>query len=200
MESTTQPQSVAVPEEPQQFRRITLGDQIRAERLKQSLTLAKLAEQVNLTVSALSQIERGAGDPSISSLRRIATALRVPMFQLLTGSQEPEIVVRRDERIKVTFPSRQPEYELVLPDTAGDFSVLSVKLAPLAQTSADAGHHPSEECAIVVRGSITAEVGYRDYQLNSGDSIKIHRDMPHRFTNTSDEEAELIIVIAPAIF
>jgi ribosome-binding protein aMBF1 (putative translation factor) len=45
----------------------SIGEGIRRERLRRGLTLAQLAAQVNLTVSALSQIERGASDPSISS-------------------------------------------------------------------------------------------------------------------------------------
>ena len=64
----------------------SIGEGIRRERLRRGLTLAQLATQVNLTVSALSQIERGASDPSISSLRRIAQAFDVPMFQFMVGT------------------------------------------------------------------------------------------------------------------
>ena len=53
-----------------------LGFGIRSERLRQGLTLAQVAEQAELSPSALSQIERGVTDPSIGSLRRIASALK----------------------------------------------------------------------------------------------------------------------------
>ena len=96
----------------------SIGEGIRRERLRRGLTLAQLASQVNLTVSALSQIERGASDPSISSLRRIAQAFDVPMFQFMIGSAQREIVVRRDRRTKLNFPDRVLEYELVSADTS----------------------------------------------------------------------------------
>jgi transcriptional regulator with XRE-family HTH domain len=178
----------------------SLGQEIRAERLRQSLTLAQLAGLADLTVSAPSQIERGASDPSIASLRRIASGLRVPMYQLLGGGKSPDIVVRRDQRVKVRFPARKPQYELLGPSEASDFSVLALRLAPHSVTSDEGRAHPSEECAIVVRGRVTAEVGAGVYQLGVGDSIKIHRELPHRFANAHDDEAEMIIVVSPAVF
>jgi transcriptional regulator with XRE-family HTH domain len=178
----------------------SLGHRIREERLRQSMTLARLAAQVDLTVSALSQIERGASDPSLASLRRISAALKVPVFHLLAGGPEHELVVRRDRRVKVTFPSREPQYEMVIPDHAGDFTVLGLTLRGHSATSQDPGAHPSEEFVIVTRGRMTVEVASERYELDTGDSVKIDRNLPHRFENASDEPAEVIIVLSPAIF
>jgi transcriptional regulator with XRE-family HTH domain len=113
-----------VPEEDRVRSPETIGEGIRRERLRRGLTLAQLATRVSLTVSALSQIERGASDPSISSLRRIGQAFDVPMFQFLIGTEQREIVVRRDRRTKITFVDRALEYELVSADTSGEFEVL----------------------------------------------------------------------------
>jgi transcriptional regulator with XRE-family HTH domain len=178
----------------------TIGEGIRRERLRRGLTLAQLATQVNLTVSALSQIERGASDPSLNSLRRIAQAFDVPMFQFLVGTRGREIVVRRDRRIRLTFPNRQLEYELVSADTSGEFEVLALTLTPGGTTSAKANSHASEECAVVLRGRVVAEVASQAYDLGPGDSIKIHRELLHRFTNETLAEAELLIIISPPTF
>ena len=178
----------------------TIGEGIRRERLRRGLTLAQLATQVNLTVSALSQIERGASDPSISSLRRIAQAFGIPMFQFLVGTDRPEVVVRHNRRTKLNFPDREMEYELVSADTIGEFEVLGLTLQGGSASGSVATAHPSEECSIVLRGHILAEVAGRTYELDAGDSIKIHRELPHRFVNQSSAEAELIIVISPPTF
>lgn len=178
----------------------TIGEGIRRERLRRGLTLAQLATRVNLTVSALSQIERGASDPSISSLRRIGQAFDVPMFQFLVGTVQREIVVRRDRRTKLTFPDRALEYELVSADTSGEFEVLSLALAPGGSTGAAANSHASEECAVVLRGQVIAEVEGQLYELGTGDSIKIHRELLHRFVNQAETEAEILIIISPPTF
>src|SRR5207249_8751006 len=80
-----------------------LGPGIRAERLRQNLTLAQVADLAGLSPSALSQIERGVTDPSIGSLRRIANALRVPFFQFLVEPSVPVPVVSRAQRSMITF-------------------------------------------------------------------------------------------------
>ena len=178
----------------------SIGEGIRRERLRRGLTLAQLAIQVNLTVSALSQIERGASDPSISSLRRIAQAFDVPMFQFLVGSAQREIVVRRDRRTKLNFPDRVLEYELVSADTSGEFEVLSLAIKPGGSTGAQPSTHASEECAVVLRGDVVAEVAGQLYALSVGDSVKIHRELPHRFVNESDADAEVLIIISPPTF
>jgi transcriptional regulator with XRE-family HTH domain len=178
----------------------SLGQRIRDERLRQSMTLAVLAAQVDLTVSALSQIERGASDPSLASLRRISAALKVPVFHLLAGDPEGQLVVRRDHRVKVTFPSREPQYEMVIPDHPGDFTVLGLTMSGHSVTSQDPGAHPSEEFVIVTRGSMIVEIAGERYALETGDSVKIDRNLPHRFVNDADDPAEVIIVLSPAIF
>ena len=178
----------------------TIGEGIRRERLRRGLTLAQLATRVNLTVSALSQIERGASDPSISSLRRIGQAFDVPMFQFLIGTVQREIVVRRDRRTRLTFVDRALEYELVSADTSGEFEVLSLAISPGGSTGPIPNSHASEECAVVLRGDVVAEVAGQEYELGSGDSIKVHRELLHRFMNRSDTEAEILIIISPPTF
>ena len=67
-------------------------------------------------------------------------------------------------------------------------------------TSQDPGSHPSEEFVIVTRGRLVVEVANERYELDEGDSVKIDRNLPHRFINGGDEAAEVLIVLSPAIF
>ena len=105
-----------------------LGAGIRAERLRQGLTLTYLAEHAELSASALSQIERGVTDPSIGSLRRIASVLQVPFFQFLADPHSPQTVVRKAERRTITFPHRALQYELLTPNLRGPFEILALDL------------------------------------------------------------------------
>ncbi|MEW6433928.1 MAG: response regulator [Myxococcota bacterium] len=59
-----------------------IGRYIREGRTRQNLTLKQLARRTGLSVSLLSQIERAESSASISSLYRIASALRVRMSEL----------------------------------------------------------------------------------------------------------------------
>lgn len=59
-----------------------IGRFIREGRTKQTLTLKQLARRTGLSVSLLSQIERAESSASISSLYKIASALKVKMSEL----------------------------------------------------------------------------------------------------------------------
>lgn len=59
-----------------------IGDNIRRMRKSKGLTLKQLARRTQLSISLLSQIERGESSPSISSLYKIAIALSMKMSLL----------------------------------------------------------------------------------------------------------------------
>lgn len=174
-----------------------LGNGIRVERQRQALTLAQLAERADLSASALSQIERGVTDPSIGSLRRIASALQVPFFQFLVEPGLPEPVVRKTERPTIQFPNRTLQYQLLTPNLRSLFEVLALELKPGAATGDEALAHDSEECLMVLHGSVRVELAGQTYDLEDGDAISIQRNLPHRVVNRSAAVAELLTIIGP---
>ncbi len=62
-----------------------IGQRIRQERLKQSLTLRQLSERSELTTSQLSQVELGKNAASIWALARISGSLGKQLCELLDG-------------------------------------------------------------------------------------------------------------------
>ena len=175
----------------------TLGAGIRAERLRQGMTLAQLAELTGLSPSALSQIERGVTDPSIGSLRRIASAFKVPFFQFLIERESPDPVVRKGQRRTIHFPGRALQYQLLTPSLRGSFEVLALELAPGAASGEEALGHDSEECIVVQAGRVEVELAGLHYNLDEGDAIAIQRNLPHRVVNRGDKPAAILTIISP---
>ena len=62
-----------------------IGQRIRQERLRQSLTLRQLSERSELTTSQLSQVELGKNAASIWALARITGSLGKQVCELLAG-------------------------------------------------------------------------------------------------------------------
>ncbi|MGB9624738.1 MAG: response regulator [Phycisphaerae bacterium] len=62
-----------------------IGQRIRQERLKQSLTLRQLSDRAELTTSQLSQVELGKNAASVWALARISGALGKQICELLAG-------------------------------------------------------------------------------------------------------------------
>lgn len=62
-----------------------LGERLRELRQQHGLTLLQLSQQTTLSVSYLSDLERGRTNPSIDTLERIAGAYRMLLGELMAG-------------------------------------------------------------------------------------------------------------------
>ena len=69
----------------------TIGQKIRDLRSEKGMTLGDLAEQINVSPSLISQLERGGVNPSISLLKLIADSFQISPFPLswVRRSQNP---------------------------------------------------------------------------------------------------------------
>ena len=91
-----------------------LGGAIRRRRHAASLTLATVSERAGISVSMLSQVERGLLDPSLDTLRNIADALGTAPFRLLAEEGSAAGVVRRGERRIIEGERRRSAHRTAL--------------------------------------------------------------------------------------
>jgi len=66
-----------------------VGAQVQALRQKRGLSLRTLAELCKLSPNTISLIEHGDSSPSVSTLHRLATALKVPITAFSKGRPSP---------------------------------------------------------------------------------------------------------------
>ncbi|NLW07604.1 MAG: helix-turn-helix domain-containing protein [Clostridia bacterium] len=66
-------------------RGIVLGEKLRILRERAGRDLSSLAEAAGISVSYLSEIERGHVYPAISTLKKIAAALEIPLSSLISS-------------------------------------------------------------------------------------------------------------------
>jgi transcriptional regulator with XRE-family HTH domain len=70
-------------------RPLDLGMRLRAERLRQGMSLREMARRLGVSPSALSQIETGKAQPSVSKLFDIVNLLNTSLDGLLVGATRP---------------------------------------------------------------------------------------------------------------
>ncbi|HAN10754.1 MAG TPA: hypothetical protein DCP90_09115 [Clostridiales bacterium] len=73
---------------------MTLGEKIRVLRLSQHMTLQKLSEKIDISVSFLSDIEHNRSKPSLLRLKEISCGLNTCVSYLLDeeNSMNPEYI------------------------------------------------------------------------------------------------------------
>ena len=63
-----------------------LGERVKAARISRGMTMAELATACGLTKGFISQMESGSSNPSLNTLRKIASALQIPVSGLLAAA------------------------------------------------------------------------------------------------------------------
>jgi transcriptional regulator with XRE-family HTH domain len=178
-----------------------LGVSVRRARLEHGLTLAALAAAVELSPSALSQIERGTINPSIVSLRRIAAALGKPVFSFLGEDPGPaQVVVRANARRTLSLPGSPVIYQLLSPDLQGRLEMLYFEVAAGGVTFEGGMVHPGEECVVLLEGQCRLEVAGQAYELEPGDAATFSSGLPHALRNVGTVPVRAISCLTPPHF
>ena len=174
-----------------------LGARIRAIRTQRNLSLGDLASAAQVSRSLVSQIERGIATPSIETLRRLASAVGVPVFSLFLEEEGSQSVVRASERRVVHCPGSAVTREILSPHLRGRMAVLWVTFPPGEQSSLQPVRHVGEECVVIVSGTLEVLIGDRPVRLEQGDSMTFDSEAPHLFRNPTDAPVQAFVVISP---
>jgi transcriptional regulator with XRE-family HTH domain len=175
----------------------TLGARIRERRQQLNLTLRDLAEQVGVTSSFLSYVERQVVTPSLTSLARIAHELRVPLAYFFVDDGAASQVVRAGKRPSLRFADANVSYELLTRYPGQRLACIVVHLEPGTSSFDEPQQHAQEECVLMMSGALLVELGEERFILNEGDSIHYDGLLPHRFTAAGEEVAVYLMVISP---
>jgi transcriptional regulator with XRE-family HTH domain len=179
---------------------VDLGASLRAERLRQGLSLRETARRLGISASALSQIETGKAHPSVGKLFDIVNLLNVSVDGLLAG----EPAAARDGDGFVSLQRTGDHETLDLESgvrwrrlTAGSYpgvEFLHVGYSPGGSSTGDGTfmRHAGQEFGYVLSGRLTIHVGFDAHQLGPGDSISFPATTPHRLANDGDEAAVAI--------
>ncbi len=178
-----------------------IGPKIREFRLSKGLSMRQVAENCGISASMMSQIETGKVDPSLSTLRKIALALDVPLFYLvMDDSASPSRLVKPEQRRKVSFPKAGLYYDIIHSDLQKKMGIMIGSLKPGGATSEEKLAHEGEECLIVLDGALVVETARERIKLGVGDSLYFDSSVPHRLVNEDSTACRFYLIISPPKF
>lgn len=183
-----------------ELERRQLGAAIRRRRHAQGLTLAQLSTLADVSVSMLSEVERGVRDPSLESLRNIAGALGTAPFRLLSEGDAVMGIVRRGDGKQLVSSDGALRFELLSPSLDGAFEIAVWELDPGHSSANEPRAHPGEEANLFLQGRAVLEIGDETLEVAAGDCITFDPRRPHRVTAVGDETVVCVDVISPPSF
>ncbi len=180
---------------------LRIGRQIRDLRKSKRVTLAELAKKIKKSVGYLSQVERGVSALPIPVLQAISAVLNVQISWFFhsdneASADEQDFVVRCKSRRTLDYSGMGIREELLSPRLSGQLQMIMTTFEPGASGGDEARRRQGEEAGYVKSGCLELTIGERVFLLGAGDSFTISGDEPHLVRNPSDEQTEVVWVLA----
>lgn len=175
-----------------------VGKNLGALRAERGLSLDALAQMTGLSRTLLGQIENGRTAPSVSVVWKIAGAFGVPFATMLATSNHLETCVLRESSAKrlVSADGRFSSRALFPLGDDNRVEFYELWLAPRGREIAEPHAAGTQENLIVTAGRLELDIKGELYTLGKGDAIVFKADVPHSYTNPSNEECWMHLVMS----
>lgn len=199
-----------------------VGAQLREARTEKGMSLRELARRINLSASALSQIETGKNRPSVENLYLIVAELEISLDDLVfrrklegdRGDDQapsadgahgrraasdrtvPGPLQPGDERSSIQLDSGVTWERLTAQhDPEGDFFTSMYEPGGASSRDSHLMSHSGREYHLLLKGRLRVSIGFETYELKAGDSISFASTEPHRLFNPGDTPAETVTFV-----
>lgn len=174
-----------------------LAANLRVLRERAGLSLSELARRSDIAKGTLSQLETGAGNPTIETVFSLSNALGVPVSDLLTERADPDVVLVRSADLDV-LSSNAVDLRMLrrmdLTDTVVEFYDQRVRPG---QVQRSAGH-PGREHVLVISGTLRVGPPDDPYELGPGDYVCFPAQGPHVYETVGGPVASVLLLEYPA--
>jgi transcriptional regulator with XRE-family HTH domain len=161
--------------------RDVLAGNLRRARLELGLSLSELSRRSRIGKATLSQLEAGAGNPTIETVFSLSRALRIPISNLLDRTEPSGLTLVRASQVEVLRGEGVDLRPLRGIASGGAmFEVYDQQVR--AGRRQDSLGHVGTEHTIVQAGRLGVRVDDRDVELGPGDYVSFDAGLPHSYT------------------
>ena len=177
-----------------------LGGTIRRLRQQRKLSLHMLAGRAEMSVSMLSQIERGISSPSLKSLTKIRLALGVPISSLFESPDARTNPGAKYVRSLADRPNLDlgPAYlvkQLLSPSVAKDLQFMILTIPPGGGSGDMPYSSPGEKGGLMLEGSLRLFIGDDIVDVREAESFQFDSSIPHHFKNIGQKPTRVLLIM-----
>ena len=171
-------------------------DGIRKLRASHQMTQTELTELAQIPRATLANMEKPTSNPSISVVVKVATALGVPVGDLVTNQQSTFVteVPRKDMPI-----GRQDSGKFVStrasPINVPYLQVNDINMLPGCTTRGKPHPQGSHELFLCLEGTATLEIQKEPFEVEAGNLIYFPGNLPHNYCNNGVKPVHAISII-----
>lgn len=175
---------------------IIVAKNIKRLREENRLSMDELAKLSGVSKSMLAQIERGDGNPTISTLWKISNGMKVPFDALTVRTKRPyEIVKTADLQPLLEDNGKVKNYSLFPDDENRRFAVYYLELDKESYWESEPHLKGTTEFITIFTGEIEIYADRHRFAVEKGESIRFKADVVHSYKNIGKETAILHMIL-----
>jgi transcriptional regulator with XRE-family HTH domain len=176
-----------------------IGTILKRYREKMNKNQGEIAAQAGISISMLSQIERGVVSPSIDTLCGVCTALGLELSELFRRiAPDATIRVKREgERLNSRHHGILFEQLAISVQSNFPAELLLLEVMPGKRIGLSEGGHEGVEMGYVLEGSAVLTVEGKEFAIGRGDSVSFNANLPHSLFNGGNEKFKALWAALP---
>lgn len=165
-----------------------IGKRLKEIRLARGMSLDTVSSLTDVSKPMLGQIERGKSSPTINTLWKISTGLRIPIsFFCQSPSEEYTVAEKSFSEMISEEDGRMRAYAIFPFSPAAGMEIFLIEFSAGVLHSSPPHAEGVEEYILVVRGSLNVTIGEKSITLTEEKSLHFKADVRHTYRNISDE-------------
>jgi transcriptional regulator with XRE-family HTH domain len=168
---------------------------LRGLRSGRGLSLDQAARRLGVSRRSLVALEQGRGNPSLSTLLRLAEGYGIGLVDLIGGAGAAAAIgVTKEDSARTLWHTEQgSEARLLI--ASEELELWDWRIAPGDVRDSEAHRRGTREIVRIRRGRLVLTVGGERRELAPGELALLAGDRPHRMENDGDEATEFELVV-----
>ena len=155
---------------------LNIGKKLKTARQSRSMTLDELAEVTGVSKPMLGQIERGQSSPTVTTLWKIATGMKIPFSSFLQEQgSEQDVLLEENGAMKV--------YTLFAFDPIRSCEAFFIEFESGCEHKSDKHNDGVEEYIFVTHGMLDMVLNGTKITLREKQAIRFEANIPHSYVN-----------------
>ena len=169
---------------------LIIGNKLKDIRNKRNLSLDEVTKLTGVSKAMLGQIERGQSNPTVSTLWKIATGLKVSFSLFIDENQDDlKVIYQNDISPIIEDNNRMRLYPIFPFDANKGFEIFTIELEPGCNHISTPHNDGVEEYIIVTEGQIEININDKKFILQKGNSIRFMANKPHTYKNINQDRS-----------
>ncbi|MFF7990999.1 helix-turn-helix domain-containing protein [Kitasatospora xanthocidica] len=171
-----------------------LAANLKRVRAQRGLSLSELSRRAGIGKATLSQLESGAGNPTLETVLGLSRVLGVPISDLVEARPADEVTVVRAADAEV-LSGRGVDLRPLRRIESGEVVFEIYDQQVRTDGTQISGGHTGTEHTVVQSGRLRVRAGRREVELGPGDYVGFDAALPHSYTAVGGEPVRSVLLL-----